>query len=96
MLTASGTAPNNAARVVIMIGLKRRMHALRIASRGVAPPVRSASSAKSIIMIAFFLTIPISKMSPISAMTSSEWFASIRVNSAPMPADGSVERIVTG
>ena len=31
--------------------------------------VRSASSAKSIIMIAFFLTMPISRITPISAMT---------------------------
>ena len=33
------------------------------------PWLRSASSAKSIIMIAFFLTMPISRMMPMSAMT---------------------------
>ena len=33
------------------------------------PSSRSASSAKSIIMMAFFFTMPISRMMPISAMT---------------------------
>ena len=40
-----------------------------MASCGVLPSFRSASSAKSIIMIAFFLTMPISRMMPISAIT---------------------------
>ena len=35
-----------------------------------SPPGRSASSAKSIIMMAFFFTMPISRMMPMSAMTS--------------------------
>ena len=40
-----------------------------MASRGVLPSLRSASSAKSIIMMAFFFTMPISRMMPMSAMT---------------------------
>src|SRR5207244_2482861 len=38
-----------------------------MASRGLRPSLRCASSAKSIIMIAFFLTMPISRMMPITA-----------------------------
>ena len=52
-----------------MIGRKRSRQASWIASIGLLPWLRSASSAKSIIMIAFFLTMPISRMMPISAMT---------------------------
>ena len=64
----SGSAPRIAAIVVIMIGRKRSRHAWKIASRGAMPSLRSASSAKSIIMIAFFLTMPISRMMPMIAM----------------------------
>ena len=42
-----------------------------MASTRILPCLRSASRAKSIIMIAFFLTIPISRMMPMSAMTVS-------------------------
>src|SRR5271156_2485853 len=65
---ASGSAPNSAAKVVIMIGRKRRRQASSIASR-VSRPARSASSAKSTIMMAFFLTMPISNKTPIAAIT---------------------------
>ena len=54
--------------VVIMIGRKRSRHAWWIASSGEAPRSRSASSAKSIIMMAFFFTMPMSRMMPMSAM----------------------------
>ena len=94
--TASGSAPNSAASVVIMIGRKRSRQAWTIASRGDMPWCRSASSAKSIIMIAFFLTMPISRMMPISAITDRSWPNSISASSAPTPADGSVDRIVIG
>ena len=52
--------------------------------------------AKSIIMMAFFLTMPISRITPISEMmlNSDPNTSSARI--APTPADGSVERIVTG
>src|SRR5690606_29884310 len=49
-----GIAANSAASVVIRIGRKRSSAARWIASRGAMPCSRSASSAKSIIMIAFF------------------------------------------
>ena len=39
-----------------------------MASRGLLPSLRSAASAKSIIMMAFFFTMPISRMMPIMAM----------------------------
>ena len=67
-----------------------------IASRGSFFSLRSASRAKSIIMIAFFSTIPISRMIPISAMTLKSVRQSISARSAPTPAEGSVERIVIG
>ena len=67
-----------------------------MASAGGLPPRRSASSAKSIIMIAFFLTMPISRMMPIRAMTSRSMPKSSSARSAPTPAEGSVDRIVIG
>ncbi len=67
--SASGSAPNNAASVVIMIGRKRSSAACKIDSSGERPWRRSASSAKSIIRMAFFFTMPISSTMPISAIT---------------------------
>ena len=55
--------------VVIMIGRKRSKQASRIASRRNVPPWRSRSMAKSIIMMAFFLTMPISMTMPMMPMT---------------------------
>ena len=52
--------------------------------------------AKSIIMMAFFFTIPISRMIPIIAMMLRSVCDSSRASSAPTPADGSVERMVMG
>ena len=92
----SGTAANKAASVVIRIGRKRKRQAWKIASQGSSPSSRSAWSAKSIIMMAFFFTMPISSTMPITAMMSSDSPNSIRPSSAPMPADGRVERIVIG
>jgi hypothetical protein len=60
------------------------------------PSWRSACSAKSIIMIAFFFTMPISRITPINAMTLNSVLNSIRASTAPTPAEGSVERIVIG
>ena len=93
---ASGSAPNSAASVVIMIGRNRSRQACTIASLGDMPLCRSASSAKSIIMIAFFLTIPIRRMMPISPMTERSCPNSISARMAPTPAEGSVERMVIG
>ena len=47
-------------------------------------------------MIAFFLTMPISRMTPISAMIENSVLNAINASSAPTPADGSVERMVSG
>ena len=93
---AKGKAPNIAASVVIMIGRKRREQAAKMASRAGTPSRRSASSAKSIIMIAFFFTIPMSSNTPMSAMMLNSMPKAIRAMRAPIPAEGSVERIVMG
>src|ERR1035441_10420835 len=58
----SGSAPNKAAIVVIRIGRKRSWHASKMASVVDLPCSRSATRAKSIIMIAFFFTMPMSRM----------------------------------
>ena len=47
-------------------------------------------------MIAFFLTIPISRITPISAMMLNSVSVTISANIAPTPADGRVDRIVIG
>ena len=81
--------------VVIMIGRKRSRHASRMASRGLAPRAR-ASMAKSTIMMAFFLTMPTSRMMPITAMMVSSTSNHHRMSSAPTLADGRPDRIVIG
>ncbi len=92
----SGKAPNSAASVVIRMGRKRSSAASWMASRGASPRLRSASSAKSIIMIAFFLTMPISRMIPMMPIMSSSVPLMSSASSAPTPADGSVDRMVMG
>jgi len=82
--------------VVIRIGRKRIRQASNIASRGVLPCSRSASRAKSIIMMAFFLTMPISRMIPMMPIMPSGRPDSSRASRAPTPAEGSVDRMVTG
>ena len=70
MPIASGTAPSTAAAVVIMIGRRRITAASWIASLGLDLAARAARwIATSIIMMAFFFTMPISRMMPISAIT---------------------------
>ena len=69
--------------VVIMIGRKRSMQASKIASLGALPALRSASRAKSIIMMAFFFTIPISRKTPMSAMTLNSVPVASSASSAP-------------
>ena len=92
---AIGSEPSSAQVVVIMIGRKRSSAASTIASSAVAPWARR-SSAKSTIMMAFFFTMPISMITPISAMTERSMPKSWSVISAPMPADGRPDRIVSG
>lgn len=67
-----------------------------MASRGALPSLRRASSAKSIIMMAFFLTTPINRMMPMIEMMVRSWPAIISASRAPMPAEGSVDRMVIG
>ena len=57
---------------------------------------RSASSAKSIIRMAFFFTMPISRMTPISEMMLNSMCSIHSASNAPTPADGNVEMIVIG
>ncbi|MNV70404.1 hypothetical protein D3C71_1633700 [compost metagenome] len=47
-------------------------------------------------MIAFFFTMPINRNTPISAIKVKSWRTSSSASSAPNPADGSVDRIVSG
>ena len=82
--------------VVIMMGRNRRRQAWVMASVGDLPSRRSASRAKSIIRMAFFLTRPISKMMPIRPMTLSSPPVSSKARIAPTPAEGRVDRIVIG
>src|SRR4029453_18040305 len=69
---------------------------LRQQQPGALPSWRSASSAKSIIMIAFFFTMPISRMMPMIAMMPRSLPEIINASSAPTAAEGSVDRIVIG
>ena len=85
-----------AAQVVIMIGRKRSEQACAIASRGSIPRLRSASSAKSTIMMAFFLTIPTSSRMPKKAMRLNSVPVAINASRAPTPAEGRVDRMVKG
>src|SRR5437879_5522781 len=92
---AIGSVPKIAANVVIMIGRKRSSAASRIACSALKP-TRRRSSAKSTIMMAFFLTMPTSITMPIIAMTDSSIPNSINVRIAPMPADGRPDVMVSG
>jgi hypothetical protein len=47
-------------------------------------------------MMAFFFTMPMSRMMPMTAMMLRSMPASIKARIAPTPAEGSVERIVIG
>ena len=52
--------------------------------------------AKSTIMIAFFFTMPISRITPMAAITSNWMPNAIRPSNAPTPAEGRVDRMVIG
>jgi len=58
-------AASKAAKVVIIIGRKRIKQAVKIGLIRLYAQERSAFNAKSIIMMAFFLTMPISRITPI-------------------------------
>src|ERR1700721_2484645 len=65
-----------------------------MASRGAKPSSCCATMAKSIINMAFFLTMPMSRMIPINAMMVRSSPNSMRASSAPMPAGGRGEKSV--
>ena len=67
-----------------------------MASVVVLPCSRSATSAKSIIMIAFFFTMPISRMMPMIEITLRSILNSISASMAPTLAEGKVEMMVSG
>ena len=67
-----------------------------MACTGVAPPLFCRCSAKSIIKMAFFFTMPMSSITPISAMSENSVLNSISASSAPTPAEGSVDKMVSG
>ena len=93
---AIGNAPKMAAKVVIMIGRKRVNAASYMASREFMPLVRMLSKAKSIIMIPFFLTMPISKMMPRYEYIDKGKSKIHSVNNPPKVAGGKVESTVIG
>ena len=86
----------SAAIVVIMIGRNRIRHAWWIASSAGLPSRRCASRAKSIIMMPFFFTRPTSMMIPTKAYRPSGTRKISSVSSAPTPALGRPERMVSG
>ena len=60
------------------------------------PSWRSAWRAKSIIMMAFFFTIPMSSTMPMIEMMFRSCLNNISASIAPTLADGSVEMMVSG
>jgi hypothetical protein len=62
--------PSTAAKVVIMIGRNRTRQASKIASSELRFCLRLAWRAKSVIIIAFFFTIPSNRMTPMIAVMS--------------------------
>ena len=67
-----------------------------MASRVFLPSLRSACSAKSIIMMAFFFTMPMSRMMPMMEITLRSIWKSMSASMAPTLAEGSVEMMVSG
>jgi len=80
---AIGTALKIAASMVMVIGLARSRAASRIASRALSCRLRSASSAKSTIMMAFFMTMPTSRMQAIEVTRVNWIFVAHSASSAP-------------
>ena len=81
--------------VVMVMGRKRRRQAWKMARSGVTPSRRSTSMAKSIMRMAFFFTMPMSRMMPMKAMTLRSMRQTSKASRAPMPALKMVERMVS-
>ncbi|MNL73377.1 hypothetical protein D3C87_1988300 [compost metagenome] len=67
-----------------------------MACSGVSPSRRSRLSAKSIMRMAFFMTMPTSRNSPNSAIRVNSMLANRSASSAPTPAEGNVDKMVSG
>ncbi len=91
-----GRPASSAAAVVIRIGRNRSRQASRIAAIGGMLRSRSATMAKSTSMMPFFLTMPISRMMPMMPMTDRSMWPRLSASNAPTPAEGNVDRIVSG
>ena len=63
---------------------------------GAVMPARCRTRAKSIIRMAFFFTMPTNKITPIKAMMENSVPVSISASKAPTPAEGKVDKIVSG
>ena len=85
-----------AAMVVIMMGRKRSMQAAWIASAALSSRSRCVSSATSTIMMAFLRTMPIRRITAMRAMSVNGSPQRSSASTAPMPLEGSVERMVIG
>ena len=81
--------------VVMKIGRKRISAASRMAGSA-SNPSFLRSMAKSIIMIAFFFTMPTSNRMPMIAMTERSMPKAQSATSAPRPAEGRPDRMVIG
>ena len=92
----SGTPPSSAHIVVIRIGRKRRRHASWIASSGVSPRSRSADQREVDQHDAVLLHDADQQDDADDADHVERQPNSIRVSSAPSPAEGRVEMIVIG
>ncbi|MNJ56096.1 hypothetical protein D3C77_516250 [compost metagenome] len=95
-LSSNGKAPRMAAMVVIRIGRRRSRQARRIDCSGLNCSWRSSCKARSIIMMAFFFTTPINRNRPSREIRLNSLPTTYRVSKAPTPADGKVERMVSG
>ena len=91
-----GRALKRAQKVVMRMGRRRRRQASWMADRLSLPSLFSASRAKSTIMMAFFLTMPMSRIRPMMPTTPSSMSQSVKASRAPMPAEGRVDMMVTG
>ncbi len=67
-----------------------------MASSADAPERRRSAMAKSIMRMAFFFTMPMSRMTPMSEMMEKSVPVSKSARIAPPPAEGNVEMIVSG
>ncbi len=95
LASASGRKPNRVLRVVMMIGRRRERAPSTSASRLATPASRSWLTL-STRMIAFLVTSPTSRISPMNTTTEMVLPVSISASTAPTSASGMVNRITNG